>query len=65
MLTDKQSLILCGLLGVGIFVSGILEVLDNFITKTILTIIFLIIITNLIVTKSLKKEKKEQEQGQD
>tara|TARA_R110001592_G_scaffold269728_3_gene536073 strand:- start:721 stop:888 length:168 start_codon:yes stop_codon:yes gene_type:complete len=55
MLTDKQSLILCGLLGVGIFVSGILEVLDNFITKTILTIIFLIIITNLIVTKSLKK----------
>ncbi|WP_166964803.1 hypothetical protein [Yeosuana marina] len=65
MLTDKQSLILCGLLGVGIFVSGILDILDNFITKTVLTIIFLIIITNLIVTKSLKKEKKEQEQGQD
>ncbi len=55
MLTDKQSLMLCGLLGVGIFVSGILDVLDNFITKTILTIIFLIIVTNLIVAKSLKK----------
>lgn len=59
MLTDKQSLILCGLLGLGIFVCGILEILDNFITKTILTIIFLVIVTNLIVSNSRKKEEKE------
>lgn len=59
MLTDKQSLILCGLLGLGIFVCGILEILDNFITKTILTIIFLVIVTNLVVSNSRKKEEKE------
>lgn len=59
MLTDKQSIFLCGLLGIGIFVSGVLEILDNFITKTVLTILFIVIITNLIVTVSRKKEEKE------
>ena len=59
MLSDKQSLILCGLLGIGIFSTGVLEVLDNFITKTILTIIFLVIVVNLIVVNSRKKEQKE------
>ena len=59
MLTDKQSLFLCGLLGIGIFISGVLEILDNFITKTVLTILFIVIITNLIVTNSRKKEEKE------
>ncbi len=60
MLTDKQSLFLCGLLGAGIFVTGVLEILDNFITKTILTILFLVIVTNLIVTNLRKKETKEE-----
>jgi hypothetical protein len=59
MLTDKQSLFLCGLLGIGIFISGVLEILDNFITKTVLTILFIVIITNLIVINSRKKEEKE------
>jgi hypothetical protein len=59
MLTDKQSLFLCGLLGIGIFISGVLEILDNFITKTVLTILFIVIITNLIITNSRKKEEKE------
>ncbi|MFH6769815.1 hypothetical protein V8G56_13770 [Gaetbulibacter aquiaggeris] len=59
MLTDKQSIFLCGLLGIGIFVSGVLEILDNFITKTVLTILFIVIITNLIVTVLKKKEEKE------
>ena len=59
MLTDKQSIFLCGLLGIGIFVSGVLEILDNFITKTVLTILFIVIITNLIVTVLRKKEEKE------
>ncbi|MFH4964161.1 hypothetical protein V8G69_04085 [Gaetbulibacter sp. M235] len=57
MLSDKQSLILCGIMGIGIFVSGVLEILDNFITKTILTLLFLVILTNLIITISRKKEK--------
>ena len=51
MLTDQQSLILCGLLGVGIFVTGILNILDNFLVLTILTIIFLAIVINLIIKK--------------
>jgi hypothetical protein len=59
MLTDRQSLILCGLLGLGIFVSGVLEILDNFITKTVLSILFLVIIANLIISNSRKKEEKE------
>ena len=59
MLTDRQSLFLCGVLGIGIFVSGVLNILDNFITKTVLTILFIVIITNLIITNSRKKEEKE------
>jgi hypothetical protein len=59
MLTDRQSLFLCGVLGIGIFVSGVLDILDNFITKTVLTILFVVILTNLIVTNSRKKEEKE------
>ena len=59
MLTDRQSLFLCGVLGIGIFVSGVLDILDNFITKTVLTILFIVIVTNLIVTNSRKKEEKD------
>ena len=59
MLTDRQSLFLCGLLGIVVFVSGILDILDSFITKTILAIIFLVIITNIIVIHSRKKKEKE------
>ncbi len=59
MLTDKQSLILCGLLGIGIFSSGVLDILDNFITKTVLALLFLIIVANLIIANSMKKEEKE------
>ncbi|NCO64117.1 MAG: hypothetical protein GW839_06580 [Flavobacteriales bacterium] len=59
MLTDKQSLILCGILGIAIFSTGVLDILDNFITKTILTILFLVIVANLIISNSIKKESKE------
>jgi len=44
-------------MGIGIFASGVLEVLDNFVTKTILTILFLIIIANIIITLSRKKKE--------
>ncbi len=40
MLNDKQSLALTGLMVTGIFVFGILNILDNFIILTILTIVF-------------------------
>lgn len=59
MLTDKQSLLFCGLLVGGIFVCGMLDILDNFLVLTILTIIFLAIIINLITTKTFKVREEE------
>lgn len=56
MLNDKQSLILCGVMAVGIFATGILDILDNFIVKTILTIIFLAIVLNLIFSSKMKEK---------
>ena len=61
MLNNKQSLILCGLMTGGIFITGILEILDNYIVKTILTIILLMIVSNMIYvfTKSKKEEQND------
>ena len=61
MINDKLSLILCGVLAGSIFVFGILDVLDNYIVKTFLTIIFLVIVSNFFVVYS-KKPKEEKEQ---
>ena len=61
MLSDKQSLILSGVLAGSIFVTGLLEVLDNFIVLTILTIIFFTIIINLFYVKSKPKEDTEKQ----
>ncbi|MCH4552488.1 hypothetical protein [Aestuariibaculum lutulentum] len=52
MLNDKQSLLLCGVL-IGIyFVSGVLDILDNYAIKTLLAIIFLVIVANLVYVNS-------------
>lgn len=59
MLNDRQSLILCGIMAGGIFVSGILDILDSYIVKTLLTIIFLVILANFFVVYS--KSKKEEQ----
>ncbi|WP_303315970.1 hypothetical protein Q4Q34_13455 [Flavivirga abyssicola] len=59
MLTDKQSLLLCGLMVGGILVAGILDVLKNFIVLTILTIIFLVIVINLFYSKLNPNEEPE------
>ena len=56
MLSDKQSLILSGLLAGSIFVFGILDILDNFVVLTILTLIFFTIVINLFYVKSKHKE---------
>lgn len=58
MLSDKQSLILCGLMAGGIFVSGVLEILSNFIVLTILTIIFLTIVVNIFYVAITSKKRK-------
>jgi hypothetical protein len=57
-LNDKQSLILCGVMTVGIFVGGILEILGNFVVLTILTLIFFAIIINLFFFKTNSEEEK-------
>ncbi|PKQ46320.1 hypothetical protein [Confluentibacter flavum] len=60
MLTDKQSLLLCGLMAMGIFVAGILSILGNFVVLTLLTIIFLAIVINLFFWKHPKEESDEE-----
>lgn len=60
MLTDKQSLILCGVLAVGFFVCGILELLDNLLIKGLLALLLIIILSNFFYTKT-KEKKKTQE----
>ncbi len=59
MLNDRQSLILCGVMAGGIFVSGILDVLDSYIVKTLLTIIFLMILANFFVVYSKSKNEEQ------
>ncbi|WP_411831077.1 hypothetical protein [Mariniflexile sp. AS56] len=59
MLNDRQSLILCGLVTGCFFVSGVLEILDNYIIKTVLTILFLVIMINIFITKSKKEEQND------
>ena len=61
MLSDKQSLILCGLMAGGIFIFGILDILNNFVVLTVLTLIFFTIIINLFYVKS-KPEKDTEKQ---
>nr|WP_158231436.1 hypothetical protein [Gaetbulibacter sp. 4G1] len=57
MLNDKQTLALSGLMAGGIFVTGILEILDNFIVLTVLTIIFLAVIINIFYVNRISKKK--------
>lgn len=52
MLNDKQTLALTGFMVAGIFIFGILKVLNNFVVLTILTIVFFTIIINLFYAKS-------------
>ncbi|WP_298551000.1 hypothetical protein [uncultured Algibacter sp.] len=62
MLTDKQSIVLTGLMAVSIFVFGILNILDNFVVLTVLTIIFFSIVINILYSK-YKPEKITQDQN--
>ncbi|WP_298500200.1 hypothetical protein [uncultured Algibacter sp.] len=59
MLNDNQSLILTGLMAGGIFVFGILDILDNFVILTILTIVFFTIVINIFYSKSKSKEESQ------
>ena len=52
ILNDRQSLLLCGALAAGLFVTGVFDVLDNFVILTLLVLIYLLIIANIVYTKS-------------
>ena len=58
MLNDKQTLILSGLMAGGIFVAGILEVLNNFIVLTLLTIVFLVVVFNIFYANKASNKRK-------
>lgn len=60
-LNSKQSLILCGVMSVSIFVGGILDILNNFVVLTVLTLIFFAIIINLFLIKKDSREEKHNE----
>lgn len=60
MLNDKQSLALTGLMVAGIFIFGILDVLENFVVLTILTIIFFTIVINMLYSKFKPEETTEE-----
>ena len=58
MLTDKQTLLLCGLMTGLIFVAGLLEIMSNFIVLTILSTLFLAIIANVFFWKHPEEKNK-------
>lgn len=51
MLSDKFSLIFSGIVGIGFFIAGLANLLDNIIVQLILGMLFLLIIINLFVVK--------------
>jgi len=56
MLSNKQSLILTGFMAGGIFVFGLLDLLDNFVVLTLMTLSFFAIVLNLVFLKSKKED---------
>ena len=61
MLTDKQSIYLCIFVILGFLISGILDVMDSFITQGILGLAFLAIIVNIFITNPFKQDFEESE----
>lgn len=60
MLNDKQTLLLSGIMIAGIFIFGILNILENFVVLTVLTIVFITIVINIFYLKPKPKEKTQE-----
>lgn len=56
MLTDKQSLYLCGFIIVGFLAAGILGMLDSYLVVGILSLAFLAVIINIFIVNPFKDE---------
>ena len=61
MLTDKQSLILSGIIVAGFVITGLLDILDNVIVIIVLVVPFIIIVINLFTTKRIPEADEEQQ----
>jgi len=57
-MNDKITLLATALFTVFFFVCGLIEILDNFIIKTILFVGFIAIFVNIILVKSKDDDKK-------
>jgi hypothetical protein len=64
LLNDKQSIILTGLLAGGLFIFGILDILENFLVLTILTVIFIVIVFNLLYVHVLIRKEHDKKNVQ-
>ncbi|GAA4281151.1 hypothetical protein [Gaetbulibacter aestuarii] len=60
MLSNKITLILCGILAAGIFVTGILGVLNNFIVLTCVSIVLITIVIQVFFNKNDTPNQKDQ-----
>jgi hypothetical protein len=63
MLSNTQSIILTGLMAAGLFIFGILGVLENFIVLTLMTLVFITIVFNLFYVHFVHKKKEERRFG--
>ena len=61
MLNDKQTLLLSGIMVAGIFIFGILNILENFVVLTVLTIVFFTILINMFYLKFKPKEETQEQ----
>jgi len=55
LFSDKISLILCGVLVAVIFCTGVLQILDNYIVLTLISVLLLTIVYNILYTKQRLK----------
>ncbi|WP_152975510.1 hypothetical protein [Lacinutrix himadriensis] len=61
MLTDNQSILLCGIVMVSFVFFGMLDVLDNIFIAGPIIIGFLVVVINLIVTKRIPEAEELEE----
>ncbi len=57
-MNDKITLISTAVFTLFFFVSGLLDIMDHFIVKTILFVLFFGILVNIIVVKTKDEDKK-------
>ncbi|MBP1839739.1 hypothetical protein [Formosa algae] len=59
MLSDKTSFILCVLVALGFSITGILDLLDNFVVVTLLLLGFLLVVVNLFTHDKIQVDEYE------